>query len=406
MDIVIVSQYLRDIENLDTNNSRFIYLADLLSSYNHSVEIITSDFIHGYKRHVRKVFEPKNFTIRLVHEPGYKKNVSPKRCFSHFYLALQIYRYLKERNIPDCVYCAIPSLSVSFAMSLYCHRHEVPFIADVQDLWPEAFLLFFNNKKLGQLLFFPLYKLANYIYRSSDAIVAVSDTYLRRASSCSELPRSRCVSAFLGTQLSTFDSYAEVGNETYYFLQDDIVKVVYCGTLGTNYDLDMVIDALTYLYDSGITNFKFIIVGDGPNRKHLEERLDSSPFESVFTGNVSYDKLVPILKGCDIALNPIRIGAAGSVINKVGDYAMAALPVVNSQGCAEYINLLNEYNAGINVEPGNAVEFSKAVRTLVLNPDLRHQLSFNSRKLGEECFDREKIYRRIVDLIVLLSKEK
>ena len=30
MDIVIVSQYLRDIENFEGNNSRFLYLANML----------------------------------------------------------------------------------------------------------------------------------------------------------------------------------------------------------------------------------------------------------------------------------------------------------------------------------------------------------------------------------------
>ena len=45
MDIVIVSQYLRDIECFESNNSRFVYIAKLFAkSDENNVEIITSDF--------------------------------------------------------------------------------------------------------------------------------------------------------------------------------------------------------------------------------------------------------------------------------------------------------------------------------------------------------------------------
>lgn len=53
MDIVIVSQYLRDIECFESNNSRFVYIAKLLAmSKNNNVEIITSDYNHTKKKNL------------------------------------------------------------------------------------------------------------------------------------------------------------------------------------------------------------------------------------------------------------------------------------------------------------------------------------------------------------------
>lgn len=60
--------------------------------------------------------------------------------------------------------------------------------------------------------------------------------------------------------------------------------------------------------------------------------------------------MVGLLCSCDIAVNPIKKGSAGSIINKVGDYAAAGIPVVNTQENLEYKNILEEYNAGINVK--------------------------------------------------------
>ena len=84
MDIVIVSQYLRDIECFESNNSRFVYIAKLLAmSKNNNVEIITSDFNHTKKEKFNKVGKLDGVKITACHEPGYPKNVCLKRFNSH-----------------------------------------------------------------------------------------------------------------------------------------------------------------------------------------------------------------------------------------------------------------------------------------------------------------------------------
>lgn len=50
MDIVIIAQYLGNIERLDTVNGRFVYLGGILNKTD-DVEISTTTFLHGLKRH-------------------------------------------------------------------------------------------------------------------------------------------------------------------------------------------------------------------------------------------------------------------------------------------------------------------------------------------------------------------
>jgi len=52
--------------------------------------------------------------------------------------------------------------------------------------------------------------------------------------------------------------------------------------------------------------------------------------------------MVGLLCACQIAINPIKSKSAGSIINKVGDYAAAGLPVINSQENEEYRRLIKE----------------------------------------------------------------
>lgn len=77
----------------------------------------------------------------------------------------------------------------------------------------------------------------------------------------------------------------------------------------------------------------------GGERERLEGVAKEQGLDVTFTGDLPYPKMVATLCECDFAVNPIRRGAA-SIINKVGDYAAAALAVVNTQECEEYRALL------------------------------------------------------------------
>lgn len=79
-------------------------------------------------------------------------------------------------------------------------------------------------------------------------------------------------------------------------------------------------------------------------------------------------------------------------------HAMAGLPVINTQECQEYRDLLVKYNAGINCECANIEELARAIDLLVRTPELRKDLGKNSLRLGEELFDRARTYRQILKL--------
>ena len=80
--------------------------------------------------------------------------------------------------------------------------------------------------------------------------------------------------------------------------------------------------------------------------------------------------MVRELQDADIAVNPIVVDLAGSILNKVGDYAAAGLPVINTQESIEYRRLLDSYAAGGTVSE-NSSDVAEAIRNLVDNPQRR-----------------------------------
>src|SRR5699024_10292269 len=109
------------------------------------------------------------------------------------------------------------------------------------------------------------------------------------------------------------------------------------------------------------------------------------------------------LRGCDIAVNPIVAGAAQSITNKVGDYAAAGLPVVNSQECEEYRTLLDAYGAGISCDAG-ARSIASALEKLASDGRLPERAK-GSRLMAEEHFDRGVTYRRLGELILDVGRD-
>lgn len=396
MDIVIVSQYLRDIECFESNNSRFVYIAKLLAmSKNNNVEIITSDFNHTKKEKFNKIGKLDGVKITACHEPGYPKNVCLKRFNSHKKLSKNIKEYLEKRRKPDIIYCAIPSLAVGKIVAQYAEKNGVRFVIDIQDLWPEAFKMVFKIPLLSNAIFYPMKRQANYIYKCADNIIAVSETYCNRALKVNKKVK-KGLSVFLGTDLNYFDECAKKNKVEF---DDDLVRIAYIGTLGHSYNIPIVIDAIRYLNDKGINNIRLIVMGDGPLKEKFESYARKKQIDAEFLGRLEYAKMVGTLCSCDIAVNPISRGAAQSIINKVGDYAAAGIPVVNTQENNEYRNLVEEYKIGFNCENNNSNDLAEKINILWNDEKSRKEFGNNNRKLAEKKFNRNRTYNEIVKLM-------
>lgn len=289
----------------------------------------------------------------------------------------------------------MPSLTAPYIAAKYCKKKNIRFVIDIQDLWPEAFKMVFKVPVISTLVFAPFTCLANYIYSHADSVCAVSETYVKRALDVNKKVASG-VSVYLGTRLAEFDKYAKqpISMEKY----SNEIWLAYIGTLGHSYDLTSVFDAIKILTEQKIQNLKLIVMGDGPLRNQFEK--DSASLPVFFTGKLPYSEMVALLTKCDISVNPIKSGSAGSIINKVGDYAASGLPVINTQECPEYWDIVESKQIGINCENGNSLQMAETIKLLLDNQELRKEFGANNRKLAEERFDREKSYPLLVEAIL------
>ncbi len=394
-DILFIANYWH-FEH-EKSSSRYRTFADLLVK-DFDLEVITSNFCHMKKTH-RKTKELNlnelPYQMTLLPEHGYKRNISFKRIYSYIQFGNHVLRYLKKRKKPDAIIVSVPTLTVADKVIKYANKNKIPVILDVQDLWPEAFKMALNIPVLSDVLFAPMMVQENRIYKNADKIVAVSDTYVKRALKYNKKDTSG-LSIYIGT-----DSELVLNKTEGITIEKPEAEfwIGYAGALGHSYDIKVVLNALKIIKDSGITTIKFQVMGTGPLIEEFMRYAKELDVNCNFYGVLDYGVMMKMLMLCDVAVNPIVGRSVASIINKVSDYAAAALPVINTQNSEEYRNLLEKYRAGMNVKNGNATEIAHAIMTLYEDEALKDTMKENAFRLYQDKFDRQKNYVLLTELI-------
>lgn len=142
MNITIVAPYCSLPSEPYFN--RFWYLAERLSQ-SHDVLLITSRFRHydkSFRRHEDAAATSNGrLRVKLLDEPGYRKNVSLARVASHRVFVRNLARWLHSPQAAeqDIVYSAYPLMATNLLLGKHKARLGYKLIIDVQDVWPESF---------------------------------------------------------------------------------------------------------------------------------------------------------------------------------------------------------------------------------------------------------------------------
>lgn len=390
MNITIVAPYCSLPSEPYFN--RFWYLAERLSQ-SHDVLLITSRFRHydkSFRRHEDAAATSNGrLHVKLLDEPGYRKNVSLARVASHRVFIRNLARWLHSPQAAeqDIVYSAYPLMATNLLLGRHKARLGYKLIIDVQDVWPESFssVIPFLKKIPHRLL--PFARRADRAYRCADALVAVSQTYLDRAKEAN--PDVPAEAVCIGADFAAIASAPakDFGNST--------TRFFYFGTLSHSYDVDTACRGIQKLLDSG-KNVELHIMGGGPDLEKLKQHENRA---IKFYGYLPYADMISIAKGCDIAVNAIHSHAMQSVTNKLSDYMALQKPILNSQTNADVLGLLNLLPHE-NYRSGDVDSFVQAAKDILKRKNDPVQSDEIVRR-----FRRDISYRKIVNLIERLANE-
>lgn len=381
--------------------SRLQYFGSFLQSNGYEVEIITADFQHWMKRYrteeeKQRINREAGCKVTFIHETPYTKNIDPKRFFSYLVLSNNVKKYLKQ-NKYDLVYALVPDNHLAATAGVYAKKCGIPFVTDVEDLWPEAMRMVLDVPVISDILFSGFTHYAKKAYKLADAVVGSSDEYRDEPLKYGvKIPKA--VTVYVGNDLAAFDSGAKENIDSVTKPENEF-WVTYAGTLGTSYDIDTFIKAVAKLNKDGYTDIKAVLLGDGTLRSDFEKTAKETNCNCLFAGFLSHALMAAYLVKSDITLNSLVSKASQSIVSKIGDYLAAGIPMINTGLNKEFCDKVNADGFGVNVKPEDTDALADLILELYKDSEKRKEMGVTARKIAEEQFDRPITYMRIVNMI-------
>ncbi len=385
--IIIISLFFYEL----SDNIRISTVYNLLKERNADVELITTDFNHRTKKKHDVRLYPKDIIFLKV--PGYKKNLSTGRLFSHFVFAMRLASYLRKLSYkPSKIYCIVPTVSSGWVCSRYSRKNQIPYMVDVIDLWPESLIVLSRKKKLLHFFTFPMKWMVQKVYQSADFLYAGSVDYAKYAGKFNK--KTKAVPVYPGTDVERFQSL--VSSSTLKINKPENQKwICFGGMLGNSYDIDIILESFKKLVDEETGNVKLFFIGDGQERTKILQFKEQTDLDIEITGFLKYADFLKYLSFADIAINSFKEGTRVAYSYKFNDYITAGVPIVNNV-TGEMAEMVEKYNLGRNFLH-TADSLYDCLNEMISNPDLLNEMKKNATFVAKEVLDKRIVYKEMLN---------
>jgi hypothetical protein len=291
------------------------------------------------------------------------------------------------RESPDIIVATSPQLLTGVAGAMLAFVKRRPWVFEVRDLWPDS-ITAVGAMPHGRLITL-LRWIEGRLYRSARLIVVTSHG-LRDAIVGKGVPAKKIVVVHNGANMKRF-LQASV---------DDLVAarlgltgkfvVGYVGTHGLAQGLETLIAAADRLKEKA--DIHFVFVGEGARRAALVEMVRARGMANVtLVGAVPAAVVPSYLAMCNAVAVPLRKSdiSPGAIPSKIFDAAAMSRPILLSVfGLSA--TLVQDYQAGLVIEPENPEAFAAAVLQLKENPQACEQYALGARNIARD-FDRDML---------------
>ena len=277
-----------------------------------------------------------------------------------------------------------------------------PFVFEVRDLWPEL------PKAMGVIKNPVILSLMSALewasYRSADRLVGLSPGIVKgitkrgvAAEKVALIPNGCDLNIFAGEHQAWRPEQ----------VAESDLMAVFTGTHGLANGLDAVIDTAVELKKRQRDDIKLVLVGDGMQKKGLQERAQKLELNNVvFHDPVNKEKLAGLMASADLGLQLLANIPAfyyGTSPNKFFDYIAAGLPVLNNYP-GWLAEMIQEKQCGFAVPPESPKLFADALEQAADNRDELKNMGIRAQALARESFDRDILSQQFSEWVAGAAK--
>jgi glycosyltransferase involved in cell wall biosynthesis len=393
----------------EPGGTRHYELTKYLVQNGHDVTILASNIsyltgksvlkLHGLfgKENLEGINLLRAYTYSSLHKSFIWRVVS----FISFMIS-SIITALTVKNI-DLVMGTSPPIFQAFSAWVVAIIKRKQFILEIRDLWPE-FAIDMGVLKNKTLILMSKW-LEKFLYSRARHFIVNSPAYR-------DYLMSKGVSEYKISFISNGvdpQMFLENADETAFRkkwqLGNDFL-VTYTGALGLANDIPVILRTAHRL--SEYPDIKFLFVGDGKERKNLENLADELCLKNViFTGSVPKSEMSAIISTSDLCVATLQDIPMFKTTypNKVFDYMACAKPTLLAiDGVIREV--IESSGGGVFVPPGDDESLAKTIKDLKANPETLRNMGLSARSYVSQNFDRKNQAVQFRDLLETISSEK
>lgn len=369
--------------------------------------------IHAIQRHYENAQMPP-FPETILHHENFSYSEVPckpveKRKFVKRYLEAMLYswrlrKHIRKNNDYDMIFM---QSSINSFYNMCNARHfakKRPVIFNSQDMFPGSAIANGSMpKKWMQKIF---YAMQRYAYKKVTMFTAISeDMKLKLIEQGVPAEKIRVI-------VNWYDDTAvrEVAWEDNRFVRQENMSrdkfyVQYAGTMGTNFNPDVILDTAARLTDK--TDIVFQMIGDGVRRARFEREAKERGLRSiVFLPLQPQDMVADVYSACSVCLIPLKRGVIGnSVPSKAGLLMACRRVIVNAVDAdSDYGEMFEREKIGFSADVDDAEKLARDILYLYENPDVREEYADRARAYGEAEYSRTVNTKKYISLFEELAQ--
>lgn len=311
----------------------------------------------------------------------------------------QYNRGIRAKDI-DCIY--LPSTPPIQGMlgAFLKKRKRVPFVYNLQDIFPDSL---YNNglAKKGGMLWKIGRIIENFTYKHADKIIVISEDFKRNIMA-KGVPEEKIVVVYNWVDQNAVVNIDRENNKLFdkYNLDRSKFYIEYSGNIGLSQNMDMLLEVMEELQASH-PDINLALVGEGAYKSQVEKIVSDKHLKNVFMLPFQpYEDISHVFSLGDVGLVISKPGTgAASVPSKTWSIMSASRPVLANFDENELKDILAANECGIFTKAGDKEAFKQSIITLYENRELCKQYGENGRKFVMDNLTREVGTQKYVDVI-------
>jgi glycosyltransferase involved in cell wall biosynthesis len=302
---------------------------------------------------------------------------------------------------PDVAIISVPNGDAGLGSYRAAKLSKRKIVFDYRDEW-EDHLLSQPRSRLYKRYYESLKVKMSECYQNSNLVITVTES-IRNSLSTRGVKDIKVVTN--GADTSLFKPRTKSVIRHTIGVDDNDFAIIYSGTLGVYYRIDLLVRALSQL---DFKDVKLLVLGEGPALEDIKKLSKEAGVDGIVRvlGTKDKEELAEIISACDLGVVPFdnNILWKNALPAKFFEYLSCGVPVLATVYRDSLIaDLIGKHQIGFTTEPEDVDALQTRLAKIYQERELLTEMGKKARALIEDRFDREKIADEFLQMLISLN---